>query len=251
MASASAEQAQGLPQAPPENALAEKLGAFWRYLRRNPSMIVGLVLLLALVLFCGVGALVYDLEKARPLSAPAGLPPNETYPFGTDNQGRDLFAVMVAGTPLTLRIGLLAGFLGLFIGTVLAFVAAYYGGPVDTFIRGLVDVGLTIPGLLVLIIIAIAVKGGLTVDQMALVVASLAWLYPTRTIRGQVLSMRERAYVQVAKLSGMSGPEIIFKEMLPNLLPYLNENLARLATILHDQGLLDQFPDPLPVLQIR
>ena len=74
---------------------------------------------------------------------------------------------------------------------------------------------------------------------MALVVASLAWLYPTRTIRAQVLTLRERGYVQVARLSGMSGPEIIVKELLPNLLPYLAAALvdAVSAAILASIGL--------------
>ena len=131
-----------------------------------------------------------------------------------------------AGTPLTLRIGFIAGFLGVGIGAILAFVSAYYRGIVDTLIRGIVDIGLTVPGLMVLIIIAVSIKEALTVNQMALVVASLAWLYPTRTIRAQVLTLRERGYVEVARLSGMSGPEIIFKEMMPNLLPYLGATLV-------------------------
>lgn len=133
---------------------------------------------------------------------------------------------MVAGTPLTLRIGFIAGFLGVGIGTILAFVAAYYRGAVDAVIRGIADIGLTVPGLLVLIIIAVSIKEGLTVDQMAVIVASLAWLNPTRTIRAQVLTLRERSYVEVARLSGMSGPEIIVKEMMPNLLPYLGATLV-------------------------
>ena len=133
---------------------------------------------------------------------------------------------MVAGTPLTLRIGFIAGFLGVGIGSILGFVSAYYRGIVDTLIRGIADVGLTVPGLLVLIIIAVSIKEGLTVNQMALVVASLAWLNPTRTIRAQVLTLRERGYVEVARLSGMSGPEIIFKELMPNLLPYLGATLV-------------------------
>jgi len=64
-------------------------------------------------------------------------------------------------------------------------------------------------------------KQGLTVDQMALIVALLAWRWPARTIRSQVLTMRERAWVQVARLSGMSGLKIIFLELMPNLLPFL------------------------------
>jgi len=203
-----------------------KLAGVLRYMRRNPSLVVGIVLLSALVLFVGIGHIVVDTSQARPLSAPTMKPPSLQYPFGTDRQGRNLLAVMVAGTPLTLRIGFIAGFLGVGIGSILGFVSAYYRGTIDTVIRGIADIGLTVPGLLVLIIIAVSIKEGLTVDQMAIIVASLAWLNPTRTIRAQVLSLRERGYVEVARLSGMSGPEIIVKELMPNLLPYLGATLV-------------------------
>ena len=211
----------------------------FRYLRRNPSLTVGTLLLVALGLFVIIGSLLVDTEDARPLSVPTLRPPSGDYPFGTDRQGRDLLAAMVAGTPLTLRIGFIAGFLGVALGTVLAFIVAYYRGLVDTIIRGIADIGLTVPGLLVLIIIAVSIKGTLTVNQMAIVVASLAWLYPTRTIRAQVLSLRERGYVEVARLSGMSGPGIIFFELIPNLLPYLAATLvgAVSASILASIGL--------------
>ena len=202
------------------------IAATLRYLRRNIALIVGLVLLGALATFVGVGHLVVDTTKARPLSAPTLRPPSAQYPLGTDRQGRDLLAVMVAGTPLTLRIGFIAGLIGVGLGSVLGFTAAYYRGTVDAVIRGVVDVGLTVPGLLVLIIIAVSIKEGLTVDQMAVVVASLAWLSPTRAIRAQVLSLRERGYVDVARLNGMSGPEIIVRELVPNLLPYLAATLV-------------------------
>jgi peptide/nickel transport system permease protein len=79
---------------------------------------------------------------------------------------------------------------------------------------------------LILIIIAMRVRGGLTVDQMALVVGLLAWLFPARTIRSQVLTLKQRGFVQVARLSGMSNPEVIVKELLPNLLPYLGASLV-------------------------
>lgn len=197
-----------------------------RYMRRNPSLVVGIVLLSALILFVGMGDIVVDTSKSRALSVATLQPPSMQYPFGTDRQGRDLLATMVAGTPLTLRIGFIAGFLGVGIGSILAFTAAYYRGMVDTVIRGVVDVGLTVPGLMVLIIIAVSVRESLTVNEMALIVASLAWLSPTRTIRSQVLTLRERAFVDVARLSGMSGPEIILKELMPNLLPYLAATLV-------------------------
>jgi peptide/nickel transport system permease protein len=196
------------------------------YIRRNPSLGVGIFLLASLLLFVVIGHLTVDTIQYRPLSVRPLQPPSHDLPFGSDKQGRNLYAVMVEGTPLTLRIGLLAGVIGVAIGTVLAFVSGYYGGWIDNVIRVIVDVGLTIPGLLVLIIIAMRVRGGLTVDQMALVVGLLAWLYPARTIRSQVLTMKQRSYVQIARLSGMSNAEVIVKELLPNLLPYLGASLV-------------------------
>ncbi|MCM8750035.1 ABC transporter permease [Thermomicrobiaceae bacterium CFH 74404] len=191
------------------------------YMRRNRSLVVGLCLILLILLFAGLGRLLWDTSLAAPLSAPPNRPPSWEHPLGTDRQGRDLLAVMIVGTPLTLYIGLLAGFIGVAIGTVLALTGAYYGGVVDSLIRGVVDVGLTIPTLLVLILLAVSVRSSLSVSQMALVVASLSWLWPTRTIRSQVLSIKERAYIQVARLSGASNRQIIFFEIMPNLLPYL------------------------------
>lgn len=209
------------------------------YLRRNPSLVAGLTLLGYLLLFIVVGGLTVDTANAQPLSAPTLQPPSWDYPFGTDRQGRDLLAVMVAGTPLTLRIGFVAGFIGVGVGAVLAFTAAYYRGWADTLIRSIADIGLTVPQLLILIILAVSLKGSLTVNQMAIIIASLAWLTPTRTIRSQVLTLRERGYVEIARLNGMSGPEIIFRELMPNLLPYLAATLVSSvsAAILASVGL--------------
>ena len=152
------------------------------------------------------------------------------YPFGTDSQGRDLLATAVMGTYLTARIGFLAGLIGLVIGTILGFMAAYYGGIFDTVIRWAVDVLLTVPGLLILVVIAATLQRTLSPTSMSLILAILAWMGPTRAVRSQVLSMRERAFVRVAKLSGMSNLEIIFKELLPNLLPYLGASLVGSVT---------------------
>src|SRR3712207_2269728 len=182
------------------------------YVGRNRALLVGFLLLLALLLFVVIGRLTVDTEDASPLSVRPLQPPSRELPFGSDKQGRNLYAVMVEGTPLTLRIGLMAGVIGVAIGATLAFVSGYYGGLLDSVIRIVVDVGLTIPGLLVLIIIAMRVRGGLTVDQMSLVVGLLAWLYPARTIRSQVLSIKQRGYVQIARLSGMSNAEVIVKD---------------------------------------
>src|SRR5688500_8416086 len=182
---------------------------------------VGVSLLVLLLLFAAIGRLVWGVSVTAPLSVPATRPPSAAYPVWTGRQGRHLLAVTPVATPLTLYVGLLAGVIGVTIGTTLALIAAYNGGRVDAIIRGVVDVGLTIPPLLLLILLAVSLHSGLTVSQMALVVASLAWLAPARTIRSQALSIKERAYIQTARLSGASGAKIIFLEIMPNLLPYL------------------------------
>jgi peptide/nickel transport system permease protein len=191
------------------------------YLRRNPRLVAGLSILLGLVLFWLIGSQVVDVRGARPLSAPPDMEPSAEYWLGTDTAGRQLLPVLIEATPRAFEVGLLAGFVGLMIGTILGFMAGYFGGTVDTIIGGLADTLLPIPALAVLVVIASTIKTNLTVEIMALIVASLAWMTPTRTIRAQVLTMRERGYVEIARLSGMSGIQIIFRELLPNLLPYL------------------------------
>jgi len=235
----------GLHSQPPASATRDATGAVHRagvalgYMRRNPSLPIGLAMLLALGTFLIVGRFAVNLEDARAVSVQPLRPPSSALPFGSDRQGRDLFAVMIAGTPLTLQIGVTAGVIGVTVGATLAFIAAYYRGKVDMLIRGIVDTGLTIPGLMILITVAMNVREALTVTQMALVVASLAWLYPARTIRSQVLTLRERGFVQIARMSGMGGPEIILKELFPNLLPYLVASLVNStsAAILASIGL--------------
>ena len=191
------------------------------YVRRNRSLLVGLGFLVALALFVIIGHLAVDVTDARPLSVRSLRPPSQELPFGSDKQGRNLYAVMVEGTPLTFRLGFLCGLLGVTLGAVVGFIAAYYGGVVDEILKILIDVGLTVPGLLILVVLAMRIRGGMTVTEMTFVISVVAWLYPARTIRSQVLTMKQRAYVQVARLSGTSSFGVIVKELLPNLLPYL------------------------------
>lgn len=203
-----------------------RAGRTWGYALRNRSLLVGLGLLGALALFVIIGHLTVDVRDSAPMSAGSLDAPSRALPFGSDKQGRNLYAVMVEGTPLTLRLGLIAGFIGLAIGAIVGFIAGYYGGWVDAVLRVIIDVGLTIPALLILIILAMRSSAGMTVNQMTFAISCLAWLYPARIVRAQVLTLKERSYVQIAKLSGMNGREVIYKELLPNLLPYLVAGLV-------------------------
>lgn len=204
----------------------ERITPVKKYALRNPSLIVGLVMLFGMLFLVGIGHIIWDTEMFRPLSTPTRLPPTGEHPFGTDTQGRDLLAIAILGTPLTLRIGLIAGTVAIGLGTVAAFLSAYYRGVVDGAIRSVVDVGLAMPALLILILVRINVGRELSTDEMGLAIGLTSWVFPARTIRSQVLVMREQAYVELSRLSGTSGMGIIFKEMMPNLIPYITASLV-------------------------
>jgi peptide/nickel transport system permease protein len=193
-----------------------------RYLRRNKMLAVGLVILLLLILFTVVGFFLIDPKDAYPLAAATKKPPSLKYPLGTDFFGRNLLAAMVVGMWQTAIIGVIAGGLGTLIGVVLGFISAYFGKWIDTGIRSICQILTPIPVLLIQVVIASSLdKRDVTIFTMALIVVMLAWMGPTLVIRAQVLTMKERQFVSVAKLSGVGDLGIIFGEILPNLLPFI------------------------------
>ena len=210
--------ATNLESAPPPR---NRTRNFLLYLRRNPALIAGFILFLLIAIFVIVGAMVTEPEDARPLAFKPSQEPSAEHWLGTDRLGKDILAVMTEGTPKTIRIGLIAGAIGVATGTILAFFSGYYGGVFDTITRSTVDILRTIPALIVLVIIAVSLPGDMSVDMMALIIAALAWLGPTRVLRAQVLVIRQQSYVELARFTGMSGPEIIIKEMMPNLMPFI------------------------------
>ncbi len=201
--------------------------------KNYPVLTGGLILMLGLLLTSLIGALFLEFESTRPGSNPLELAPSAEYPFGTDGQGRNSLAVTVYSIPLTLRVGFIAAVIGMAFGSILGFVGGYYGGIIDSIFKGAADIFITIPVLLILVVLAITITGPVDVNTQALVIASVSWMWPARTIRAQVLTMRERSYVSVASLSGASSLEIIFVEMMPNLLPFLTASfVAAMATAL-------------------
>jgi peptide/nickel transport system permease protein len=192
----------------------------------NSKLVIGLCMVL-FVFFSGiVGGLFWDLRLARVGTSPQDLPPmwleggDRAYPLGTENSGRDMLAVLLTGSPRSLRIGLIAATIGILIGIVLGCVAGFLGGWVDRVILTVADAWIVIPGLAVLIVISAFVRQ-IDSDTMAILISLFAWAFPTRLIRSQVLTLRERGYIRMARLSGVSTLRIIFQEMLPNMLPYL------------------------------
>jgi len=214
----------------------KKAGLFNRF--DNPwlnwKFLTGAAILSLITLLVFIGYQVWDTDLALTASSPLNLPPYgleylkggrvlvgvPEHPLGTENSGRDMLALWIVGTPRTVGVGVIAATVGMLAGIVLGFLAGFLGGWVDDLIRLATDITITIPSLLVLIVIQSVFKR-VDLVAMALLISLFAWATPTRYIRAQVLSMRESGYVQMARLSGVPVRDIMFKEIMPNLLPYL------------------------------
>lgn len=190
------------------------------FFKENTLFTSGVLLLLALLLFGVIGARTISPKMADMGAVPLNQAPSSEYRLGTDGLGRDMFAVMVIGIPNTFRIGFLAGAVGVIIGALLGMVSGYYRGYTDVIFSSFADVMLVIPTLAILITVSAYVRV-VTVEIMAMIVGLLSWPLPARLIRAQTLSLRERLFVEVARLSGQNDLEIILFQILPNLTAYL------------------------------
>jgi peptide/nickel transport system permease protein len=220
----------------------KRMGRFnrWDTPWLNGKLLTGAAIIGTILLIGILGRLFWDTNLAFTATSPLNLPPvgfvntrdqagTWEHPLGTENSGRDMLALLIVGAPNSFMIGVVAAAVGMTIGVILGFSAGFIGGRLDDIIRLISDVMLTIPSLMVLIVIQSLLRQ-VELTTMALLIAAFAWSHPTRLIRAQVLSMRESGYVQMAKLSGASTFSIMFKEILPNLLPYLAASFIGNAT---------------------
>ncbi len=231
-----------VPPAPPEDA-PRTMGRFniWDTPWFNARLMTGAGIIAAILLMGVVGQFFWDVamaterDRTARFAPPVGFtnfrgePGSWAHPLGTNNLGHDMLAVALVGAPNTFLIGFIAATIGLGVGIVLGFTGGFLGGWIDDFIRLISDVTLTIPALMVLIVLN-SVLDRISITTMALIIAAFAWPRATRQIRSQVLTMRESGYVQMARLSGASTFDIMFKEMLPNLIPYLFASFIAGAT---------------------
>lgn len=154
--------------------------------------------------------------------------PNGKHLLGTDQYGRDVAAMTLDGLATSLKIGVIAGVLSTAIAIVVAFVAAYRGGFMDAILSTVTDFFLVIPTLPLLIAYSAFAKH-VSLLQIGVILAIFSWPGAARTIRTQVLSLRARSYVDLAKVSKLNTLEIIFAELAPNMLGFLALGLAYAA----------------------
>lgn len=184
------------------------------------TIVLGVIILLAVIAPLIYRPFIGDVSPARPGSFRRWEDPSPQHPLGTDGHGRDLLADYLAGLRATLEIGFLAGLVGTFVGILVGFIAGYKGGRIDDVLVAITNMLIVIPSYPILVALAM-VTPELNIPSMALILALFSWPFSARTIRSQVISMKQRPYVELAKVSGQSDLSIIFTEILPNLMPYL------------------------------
>jgi len=157
--------------------------------------------------------------------------------LGTDKYGRDLLSRLLVGTRISFFIGFIAVFISLVIGITIGAIAGYFGGKVDVFIMWLINITWSIPTLLLVIAITLALGKGYW--QVFIAVGLTMWVEVARVVRGQLMSAKELQYVEAAKALGFSNFRIIFKHILPNIMaPVIVISAANFAgAILIESGL--------------
>jgi len=164
-----------------------------------------------------------SLAETRRLSLsefPSGFLPEvhiskEIYYFGTDRFGRDMLSRMLLGARISISVGLVAVIISMFVGIVLGSLAAYYGGSIDKGIQWLMNIIWSLPTLLLVIALALALGKGLW--QIFIAIGLSMWVDVARLVRGQVLGLKEKEFVEAARVLGLSDFRILFKHILPNL----------------------------------
>ena len=219
------------------------MGRIFTFFAANKRFSVGFILFVIVCLLALFQPLLvrWRLGDVSPMTTgtyPLYLDPNPENLLGTDRMGRDVFSILLVGLRYSMAIGLLAGSLATLLGIVVGFVAGFQGGRVDSTLRTFTDMILVIPTFPILVTLSAYLRG-MNVVTMAILLAAFSWPFSARAIRSQVLSLRERGYVDLARVSGLNSMEIIFQEILPNLLPYLGVGLAvsTVGAILAEVGL--------------
>ena len=196
-----------------------QLTIVWRQLRRNRAAMLGAALISLEILIAVFAPLVAPYDPIEQSIYDALQPPSATHWLGTDEVGRDILSRIIYGTRISLRVGLLAVGIGSAIGVTLGLIAGFYGKMADNLILRLMDIWLAFPGILLALAI-IAVLGPSLFNVMIAVGLSAVPTY-VRVTRSSVLSVREMEYVLGARAVGCPSRIIIWRHILPNVLPSL------------------------------
>lgn len=215
-----------------------RMSSLFRALLTSPASAFGLAVLGVLLAFAAWPSrwLPHD---PRVGSGPRFLPPaffadgDTSHWLGTDRLGRDIFSMLVSGTRYTMLIVLSAALIGLVLGVTAGLLAGYFGGPTDAVVMRLTDITLAFP--VMVLLIAMTATIGTSILSLIVILGVAAWAPYARIVRGAVLSLRQREFVEAAVAIGLPNRKIIFRHILPNCLTaiiiFLTFELAALVLV--------------------
>ena len=210
---------------------------FWRRFRRHKVAVASVVILLALVIVCFGASFFAPFPKNEQDILVGAVPPSSAHWLGTDELGRDQLTELLYAGQVSLLIGFAVAIISTIAGTAVGAVAGYFGRATDQVLMRFTDLFLVVPSIAIL---ALAIEYfGHSTFWIIVVLALLFWMSVARVVRGQVLSLREKEFVEAAKASGASPLRIIVRHIVPNMIGpiMLNVTLGVAAAIITESTL--------------
>lgn len=192
----------------------EKFKETFKYYKKSKIAVVGLIILLILIFVAIFSDFIAPYEYDAQNLSQTFLKPSKEHLMGTDNFGRDIFSRIVIGAKISLQIGFVSVFFAMIIGTIIGAISGFYSGKIDSLLMRIMDVVLSIPQLIFAIALAAALGNGMRNLIIAVTISAIPRY--AKIVRSQVLSIKEREFVEAAKMSGASNLKIILKYILPN-----------------------------------
>lgn len=197
-----------------EQEKKRELSEFIRKLFTHKGAVIGAVIIFAFVSTAVFAPWIASYEYDSPDITAVLKAPSQEHIFGTDEFGRDIFSRIVYGARISLQVAFVAVGFSMVIGTVLGAIAGYYGGVVDYMITSITDIAWSFPTTLLAIAFIAALGTGL--QNVIIAIALASWSGYCRVVRGQFLSLKQREFIEAARILGMSDARIIFRHILPN-----------------------------------
>lgn len=203
--------------APEQPVIGRSLGqAAWRRLRSNHAAVGAGILLILIVLLCLVGPMLAPWPAGHLDFDAVAMAPSATHWFGTDSVGRDLFARTLEGGRISLLVGIVATGVSLLIGVSYGAIAGFFGGRVDNVMMRIVDILYALPFMFLVILLMVFL--GRHIGLIFVAIGAINWLDMARIVRGQTLSLRQKEFIEAARVSGVAPLTVIRRHVVPNLL---------------------------------
>lgn len=197
----------------------------WSEYRRDREGLIGLVVLVVFVLVTLLAPLIADVDDLRAVNTtdnPVWAPPSDFAPLGTDSLGRPVYDQLVYGSRISLLVGVAATLIAIVIGTVVGVLAGFFGGWLDSVLARLSEWFLVIPFIPLAIVLAAIL--GPSLRNIIVVIGITSWPTTALLIRAQVLSVKQRLYVDRSRALGASGRHVMGRHILPNVMPLVIAN---------------------------